>query len=257
MKGHYLVAVLLAVALIAPARAGILFKKKKPPVDANQRVPELLGQVKTAPDEHKRSKAAEELRQFDPVAFPDIVPVLLDVLAHDPKPPVRAEAAHSLGKLRPVSVMVGQALEQALARDKSMRVRLQARSALLQYRWAGYRTPKKTDIPPQTKEPPLAPPLPGEAPGQGPPLLGTPRALPADPVPSGQPLPPITTRPGTRSLDPSVPVIRLTPMVSGGGPPVGAAPAQPVPLPVPPVSPAPQLAPPTGPGPALTSPPKW
>lgn len=254
MKGQFLVAALLAVALTTTARAGILFKKKKPPVDANQRVPELIGQVKTSPDEHQRSQAAQELRQYDPIAFPDIVPVLLDVLANDPKPPVRAEAAHSLSKLRPVSVMVGQALEQALAKDKSMRVRLQARSALLQYRWAGYRTPKKTDIPPQTQEPPLAPPLPGPPTGKGPPPL-PPTPQPVTPPPTEQPLPALTTRPGTRSLDPSVPVIRLTPMVPGSAPPLPSAPPQPG-LGLPREIPA-QPAAPNGGGPELTPPPKW
>ena len=126
MKGQYLLAALLTAAALTPAHAGILFGRKKPPADPSQRVPELVGQVKSSPDEAKRSQAAEELRKYDPQAFPDMIPVLLDVLAHDPKAPVRAEAAHSLGKLRPVSVPVGQALEQALAKDKSMRVRIQA-----------------------------------------------------------------------------------------------------------------------------------
>jgi hypothetical protein len=251
MKGQSFLAALLTVMLLTPAQAGILFKKKKPPVDANQRVPELIGQVKTSPDEHKRSQAAEELRQYDPKAFPDIVPVLMDVLANDPKPPVRAEAAHSLGKLRPVSIVVGQALEQALAKDKSMRVRLQARSALLQYHWAGYRTPKKGGLPPQTKEPPLAPPLPGDPPPADL-SLPPPRPVPVPPTaPTEQPLPPLTTRPGTRPLDPSVPVIRLTPTISGATPPLPPSPV--------PVGPTPPLAPsPAGEkGPELTTPPRW
>ena len=249
MKGQSCIAALLTVLLLTPAQAGILFKKKKPPVDANLRVPELIGQVKTSPDEHKRSQAAEELRQYDPKAFPDIVPVLMDVLASDPKPPVRAEAAHSLGKLRPVSIVVGQALEQAIAKDKSMRVRLQARSALLQYHWAGYRTPKKGDLPPQTKEPPLAPPLPGDPP---PPDLSLPppRTEPGSPAVPAEPPPPLTTRPGTRPGDPSIPVIRLTPTVPGATP----LPPSPVPTaPIPPLAPGPVGEK----GPELTTPPRW
>src|SRR5205085_8876672 len=110
-------------------------------------------------DENKRARAAEELRQYDPAAFPDIVPVLIDVLVNDKKPAVRAEAAQSLGKLRPVSQQAGQALEYALTKDPSMRVRLQARSALMQYHWSGYRSASKKDAPPpplESKEPPPA-----------------------------------------------------------------------------------------------------
>src|SRR5205085_8906345 len=176
-----------AAVLATPVQAGLFFGKKKPaPVDPNQRVPELLGLVKTSPDEHKRSLAAEELRKYDPQAYPDIVPVLIDVLGSDSKPSVRVEAAQTLGKLRPVSQAVGQALEQALAKDASMRVRLQARSSLLQYHWSGYRTPKKAvNPPPQTKEPPLAPSLPTAAPA---PVLPPQKTL----APVGPPLPPPT-----------------------------------------------------------------
>ena len=86
--------------------------------------------------------------------------VLIDVLRNDPKPGVRSEAAQSLSKLRPVSQPAGHALEQAMQNDASMRVRLQARSALLMYHWAGFHTTKLQDAPLlQTKEPPLAPSL--------------------------------------------------------------------------------------------------
>src|SRR5207302_3914603 len=104
--------------------------------------------VKADKDESKRARAAEELRQYDPTMFRDIIPVLIDVLHNDKKPSVRAEAAQSLGKLRPVSQEAGLALEQALARDPSMRVRLQARSSLLGYHWAGYRNAGKNVEPP-------------------------------------------------------------------------------------------------------------
>lgn len=242
MKGQYFIAILMTVAaLSAPARGGILFgRKKPPPVDPNLRVPELLGLVKTSPDEHKRAQAAEELRQYDAKVFPDIVPVLIDVLASDPKAPVRAEAAHSLGRLRPVSQTVGLALETALAKDKSMRVRLQARSSLLQYHWSGYRTPKKDAVPPQTKEPPLAPPLPGLAPPVS--------APPMPPPGQGPALPPaIVTGPVTGPLDPSVPVIRLTPTSPSPSPQLPLVPAT-----------TPKLQPtPAEHGPDLSTPPPW
>lgn len=156
MNKRIVLVVLLIPCFVAPLSAGIIFGRKAKP-NPKERVPELIAIVKTDGDENKRAHAAEELRQYDPSAFPEIVPVLIDVLMNDKKPSVRAEAAQSLGKLRPVSQSAGLALEQAVAKDTSMTVRLQARSALLGYRWAGYRSIKKEEpILPTAKEPPLA-----------------------------------------------------------------------------------------------------
>ena len=153
----WLLPLVLVPLAVGPTSAGIIFgkKNKKPPTPA-ERVPELLAQVKSDGDESRRAAAAQELRQYDPTQFPMIVPVLVDVLLTDKKPAVRAEAAQSLGKIRPVSQQVGLALEQALSNDASMRVRLQARSSLLQYHWSGYHGSKKDEMISQTKEPPLA-----------------------------------------------------------------------------------------------------
>ncbi len=215
MTWQRLLAILMAAALAAPAQAGLIFgKKKAAPVDPAQRVPELLGLVKSAPDEGKRAEAASELRKYDTQAFADIVPVLIDVLANDPKASVRLEAAQSLGRLRPISQAAGQALEQALANDPSLRVRLQCRTSLLHCFWSGYRSPKKDAPPPQTKEPPLAPPGP-EGPPLFPPAATSPPPGAVPPPPSGwtgPPLPPVVvTTPGAPPRDGSVPVIRLTP----------------------------------------------
>jgi hypothetical protein len=142
---RFFLALVLPVTIALPAPAGILFgrHKHKPA----ERVPELIVAVKTEADEGKRESAAKELREYDTAAFPDIVPVLVDVLQHDAKAGVRAEAAQTLGKLRPVSQDVGWALEEAI-KDPSVRVRWQARSALLGYRIAGYRSePAVTEKP--------------------------------------------------------------------------------------------------------------
>jgi hypothetical protein len=159
LRALWLVPLVLLPFAAGSSSAGIIFgkKNKKTPTPA-ERVPQLLAQVKTDGDESKRAAAAEELRQYDPAQFPTIVPALIDVLLTDKKPAVRAEAAQSLGKLRPISQQAGQALEQALTKDSSMRVRLQARSSLLQYHWSGYRGNKKDEMVTQTKEPPLADP---------------------------------------------------------------------------------------------------
>src|SRR5579875_2885345 len=168
----WLVPLVVLPALAGPGHAGIFFGKKNKKVTPAERVPELLAQVKSDGDESKRAAAAQELRQYDPGQFPMIVPVLIDVLLTDSKPVVRAEAAQSLGKIRPISQQAGMALEQALNNDASMRVRLQARSSLLQYHWSGYRSVRKDEVVPQTKEPPLAD-------DKSPPIINTTTTLPA------------------------------------------------------------------------------
>lgn len=159
MKRYVMFFVVLGwIACQGNAHGGLFGKKNKP--EPKDRVPELIAIVKTEQDEHKRASAANELRQFDPTAFPDIVPVLIEVLQNDAKTSVRTEAAESLGKMRPVSKQAGLALEQALDKDASMRVRMQARYSLLQYHWAGYRSASKekdATITAESKEPPLAP----------------------------------------------------------------------------------------------------
>jgi hypothetical protein len=179
--------VIVCVALAnQSATAGILWGKKAKPTPAEY-VPELIRTLKNDGDERKRCAAAEELRQYDPLQFPDMVPALIDALLVDKKPSVRAEAAQSLGKLRPVTTPVGAALEQALAKDTSMRVRLQARSSLLQYRWAGYAPKGKDEAPSQSKEPPLAADLQPPPAQTGPPRLApvpaTTASLPSSPRP--------------------------------------------------------------------------
>jgi hypothetical protein len=153
---------LIPVALAAvavSADAGIF--KKHPKANPAERVPALISVLKTDKNEDKREDAAEELRHFDPLAFPEIVPVLIDALQHDPKSSVRLEAAHSLAKMRPISQEVGLALEEAAAQDAALRVRLQARSLVLQYRISGYHSPKSGEpvvvkSGPKVGEPPLA-----------------------------------------------------------------------------------------------------
>jgi hypothetical protein len=134
----------LALATAAPpAPAG--FFSRKPKVNPAERVPELLIQLKTGTDEGQRSAAAEELRQYDPKSYPEIVTVLIDALGRDSSPAVRSDAASSLGKLRPISQQAGYALEQSQNNDASVRVRLAARQALWQYHLVGYRGGKPAD----------------------------------------------------------------------------------------------------------------
>ena len=76
-----LLLVFVAIAHLAPAASAGLFSRKPKP-NPVERVPELLIQLKSSADEAKRSDAAEELRQFDPKAYPEIMPVLLILAAN-------------------------------------------------------------------------------------------------------------------------------------------------------------------------------
>src|SRR5438105_1702213 len=149
--------------MAAPARAGLFSKHAK--INPADRVPTLIATLRAEADERKRASAAEELRQYDPNMFPEIVPTLADIALRDPKTSVRLEAIQSLAKLRPVSQRAGSALEQA-THDESGRVRFQARTLLWQYHLAGYRGGKTPDVSTsadtiRTEEPPLALPLEG------------------------------------------------------------------------------------------------
>jgi hypothetical protein len=196
-----LLGLVLALAIIAlatmPARAQLFGKRKEPP-PPQQRVPELLKILKEDGDERKRLDAVDELRGIDVGKFPEIVPALIEALLNDKKTSVRAEAAYTLGRYRPVQAMVGSALEQARDHDTAMRVRLQARTTLVGYYLAGYRSNRMEDgkqpiLPnppggPNNKEPPLAP-MPGTQPGNPPGMTPSP-VPPLQPVPMGQNLPP-------------------------------------------------------------------
>jgi hypothetical protein len=196
MKGcRFLLSLVVLAALTAPAPAGIFFNKHPKPKPAT-RVPELVQTVRTETDDHKRAAAAQELRNFDPTDFPEIVPALVELTLHDPNTGVRLEAVQSLTKLRPVSQQAGWALEQAVEKDSSRRVRLLARTSLVQYHISGYRGAKAPEAPAAgtktgesspptravgprplpvgppvvTSEPPLLDPLPGKS-QEGPALI--------------------------------------------------------------------------------------
>src|SRR5205807_14808 len=124
--------VVILPAWVLPAPAGIFSKKAK--VNPAERVPALIMTLKTDKDERKRASAATELGTFDAAMYTEIVPVLVDVILSDPKPAVRLDAATSLGNLRPVSQIAGQALERAVTSDDNWRVRWHAKSILSRYR---------------------------------------------------------------------------------------------------------------------------
>jgi HEAT repeats len=151
----FAVAVLIGIAGPAPAGFGIFSRKAK--IDPAEHVPALIMQLKTDKDEAKRSAAAEELRNFDPKAFPEMMTVLADAILKDASAAVRSESASTIAKLRPINQQAGYALEQAAANDPSMRVRMAARQSLWQYNLLGYRSVKPPAETVAAGNPPVAP----------------------------------------------------------------------------------------------------
>ncbi len=207
---------LLAGLLVLPATAGIFFKKGPKP-DPNQRVPWLLGVVKSDKDASKRESAAEELRDYDAQKFPEMVPILLDVLQQEPNAGVRLEVVRTLARLRPVSDPVGVALEETAAKDRALRVRLLARRELMEYHLSGYHTAAKASQPSggpaqPLQEPPLAPPVTPAQPRTGPAPMPPLTPIPAVPRTSPHPAPYQTeTLPKPLPVGPDLEQPELTP----------------------------------------------
>jgi hypothetical protein len=174
---------ILVVCLPNNASAQLQLFGKRPKVNVQERVPELLGKVKSDKEERQRIAAASELRQFDGAAFPEIAFTLIDVLQSDTSSNVRLEAAVSLARLRPSTQEASQALQQAAAKDSALRVRMQARTSLMFYHVST--SPKKAEpqgpiLPTAPMPNPVVTPTQGTAPANvAPPVM--PRPLPNGP----------------------------------------------------------------------------
>jgi hypothetical protein len=150
-----LVVPIVALAVAAPAQAGIFKKSPKP--DPAVHVPALIETLKSDKDEKARVAAAADLDEYDAKAFPDILPALMDALATDSSTSVRSRAAESIGKVRPITAAAGYALERAASDDKSFGVRISARTALLKYKVLGHMPGTRIEGGlAQSAEPPLA-----------------------------------------------------------------------------------------------------
>lgn len=143
------------IALIASSANAGPFRRTVKPDPATQ-VPALLESLKNDKDDRARARAAAALDEFDAKAFPDILPALAQALAVDPSSSVREEAASAIGKIRPITPQAGFALEQSLANEKTITVKLAVRKALLQYRILGYFGGIKAEFASQSSEPPVA-----------------------------------------------------------------------------------------------------
>lgn len=124
----------------------LFFLGKPKNIQNPEQVAQICQILKSSGEELVRLQSIEDLRAVEGVSQPMAIVALADSMISDRKPGVRAEAAMALSKMRPVRQEVGVALEKAISNDPSMRVRLQARSALLQYNLAGYRSVQKAPI---------------------------------------------------------------------------------------------------------------
>lgn len=182
-------ATMLTVGVSGPALFGAgflppVFKSKTPD---ESKIHLLIETLKHDPDEAKRAGAAGELRSIDSSTHPEAMEALIEAAKNDKKPGVRAEAVSSLSRIRGGQDLVGPVLEEALANDGSMRVRLQARSALMGLYLSGYRPtsgrpatikPEEEAIPPGTLEKVIEDPSRLEAKSPLPPDRVTPRSAP-------------------------------------------------------------------------------
>lgn len=254
MFNRLFVAPLVALALAAPAQAGLFKKSPKP--DPAVYVPALIETLKSDKEEKNRAAAASELDEFDAKAFPDILPALMSALASDPSSSVRSRAAESIGKVRPITAAAGYALEQAIADDKNFAVRISARTALLKYKVLGHMPGTKIEGVVQSSEPPLAIGTAAKDVANGTVLQATPQ-----PVPTEAPAPVPTTKPPADSHaaapTPFAPQSGEPPLALPGKPAVpAAAPKAPAPVIVIPSTPSkdvvvPVPTTPTSGGPAL------
>lgn len=131
MRMTILVAAVMLTVLPSQLSGGIF--RRKPQMNATDRVRHLLIVLRSHPHEAQRKAAAEELRDYDGRLFPEIAPALIEALERDGSRHVRREAAESLGKLRPATAAAAAALERARRRDRSLGVRLKALTALRRY----------------------------------------------------------------------------------------------------------------------------
>ena len=212
----------VALSLAAPAQAGLFKRSAKP--DPTAHVAALIEALKSDKDERARAAAAGELDEYDAKAFPDILPALVEALKSDPSSTVRSKAAESIGKVRPITVTAGYALERAAADDESFKVRVSARTALFKYKFLGHMPGVKVE---ESVEPPLAVgtavkempggtvlrptqnPQPTDGPVTAPPLPAAPK-----PIPDGQskaPKPADTQTDEPPLADPGKPALATTP----------------------------------------------
>lgn len=121
------------VAATVQAQAGGIFVSRKPAPNPDQHIYKLVNLAQSCRNSSQRAHAVQQLRNFDAVKYPQVVPVLVNVLRTDKSINVRIEAARSLGRVRPLTPAAREALAEASMHDSAFRVRWQARTSLTVY----------------------------------------------------------------------------------------------------------------------------
>jgi hypothetical protein len=220
-----------------------LFKRKQKEEPVAPPTQHYVATLQSDPDEQKRIAAASGLIGADPRVDAAVIPTLISSLQRDPSPLVRSQAAEVIGKLKPIYLHAGLALQTAAQNDPAESVRKSAKSALWEYHLAGYRPAQGIGSrKEQTAEPPIANPAPG--------VTVTARPQPAAPVgTTSSVFRPISVGLGKgasfqQTVEPPIATVPTAPA------PVSAPVARPTPAPV--VTPAPTPA--SAPAPASTLP---
>ncbi|MCZ2342083.1 MAG: HEAT repeat domain-containing protein [Bacteroidales bacterium] len=141
-----------------------LFKRKQKEEPVAPPTQHYVTTLQSDPDEQKRLMAASGLANADPRVDAAVIPTLIHSLQRDPSPLVRSQAAEVIGKLKPIYLHAGLALQTAAQSDPTDMVRKASKAALWEYHLAGYRPAAgiggRNE---QTPEPPIANPVPGVA----------------------------------------------------------------------------------------------
>ncbi|MFN4258649.1 MAG: HEAT repeat domain-containing protein [Gemmataceae bacterium] len=196
MRWHHSFFVLLIWATaLEPASAGIIFNRQNNQ-QGSSNGPKIFRLFKgknnePPPNQHHQPTNSMYPHQPAPAVQPNGMDGMVQTLQHSPDAEQRYHAAVQLGKMRPFPPAVSAVLQQAANNDSSMKVRVAAKTALMQQQINGFINDKMQQVPrvnpptmprqPTTQEPPLAEPLPAPPASPAPPPRLVPQPAPAVP----------------------------------------------------------------------------
>jgi HEAT repeat protein len=189
------------VAMTATAPAGLIFNRHPKQNNSSDEAQDPISVLRHDTDERHRLSAVQNLSHSDLKQSPQAGIALIETLTKDPSPAVRTAAADVLGRLHPMAMQIGMALEQAASDDSSSTVRNAAQKSLAAYVHSGYHLSADG-------APPLAPAGPPPSKQQPPIFNSTSRPmLPPNPSnePLAKPIPTVLIPPLSRSIDLPVP----------------------------------------------------
>lgn len=172
MVRRFLLLIPVALVSVLPVQGagGIIFNRKpNTPAAPSASAPKVedrtagyISILRGDKDERRRIAAADMLSRFDLRQHPQAGMALIEALQQDQSERVRIEVAKALGRTRPMTQQVGQALEFAFETDASKNVKIAARNALMPFIQGGYKTGQLAQTTPTP--PPAVQPAPPAAP---------------------------------------------------------------------------------------------